>query len=135
MEQKGRIHWLPVLACFWGDITISQIVAIIFNSIDPNIGHNGFFSSPAGIAQWILGLLLTMIAGWIAATYAKEERFLHGFLVGALGLLLTLVAVLGSPEPVLTLPALIGVLLAPLLAGLAGYASRWTVLKPRQRGK
>lgn len=133
MQRKGRIRWFIILVCFWGDLTFSLIMGMIFSSIDPTIGRNGYFQSPAGITSWFLGLLSTVVAGYFAGYFAKEERFLHGFLVGGLGILLSLY--LTASGVTFSLGDLLLPLLAAPLAGLAGYASRWTPERQRRRGK
>lgn len=131
MQRKGRINWLAVLA---GNVLDNVLSAIIFSiglGFDPNVQLDGFFSSTTGVVVGLLLLLATVAGGFLAGWIAKEERFLHGFLVGGIGIIiLMLIGWLGQAP---RLDEIVLQCLATLLAGLAGYSSRWT--PARQRGK
>ena len=131
MQRKGRINWLALLAGNVLDTILSLIISIIGFGIDPNIQLDGFFGSRTGIVLGMLLMLATVAGGWLAGRIAKEERFLHGFIIGGIGIVLMLFSS-WSGEPV-GLGNIVLQCVATVLAGLAGYASRWT--PARQRGK
>lgn len=131
MQRKGRINWLAVLAGNVLDNVLSAIIASIGLGFDPNIQFDGFFSSSTGVVIGLLLMLATVVGGWLAGRIAKEERFLHGFIVGGIGIFMLLLAT-WVDQPV-RLDEIVLQCIATVLAGLAGYGSRWT--PARQRGK
>ena len=131
MQRKGGINWLALLAGNVFDTVLSAIIGIIGYSIDPNIRLDGYFSSTAGIITGLLLMLATVAGGWLAGRIAKEERFLHGFIVGGIPIVTMLIG--GWSGQMARLDEIALACAATVLAGLAGYISRWT--PARQRGK
>lgn len=121
MQQTGRIRWLIVAGCFFLDVFVSQIVYGVIFGLNPSLATADLFATTPGIALWVMGWLLTALAGGLAGYLAREERFLHGFLVGGLGIVFLLLLALGGEQ--LGLDSLVGTLLAAPLAGLAAQLS------------
>lgn len=131
MQHKGRIHWQIVLGCFLLDIFVSMIIGVMFSVIDPVSQRTSAFASSTGIIAWMLGLSSTVFAGWLSGRLAKHDRFLHGFLVGGLGIIFALF--LSFSDVPFRLEDVILPLLAAPLAGVAGYLSGWTPARLRKR--
>jgi hypothetical protein len=131
MQPKRRIQWLVVFSCFILDVFLSLIIYGIAGSLDPTIIDNGAFSSTVGITAWVLGTLSTIFAGGVAGRVAKEERFLHGFLVGGIGIVFALFNNgLAGVAP--RLEDLILVFVATPLAGIAGHLSGLTTAREQK---
>lgn len=131
MQRKGRIHWRAVMFGYLFDYISSLFIGAIAYSVNQNIATESLFASTTGIVYAVLGVLMTVIGGFIAGRIAKEERFLHGFLVGGIGIVVLLLeGLLGAQIP---LENIILTFVATVLAGVAGYLSRWT--PARERGK
>jgi hypothetical protein len=105
------------------------VFAIVF-SLNPALLNADLFASTTGIGVWALGWLLTVFAGALAGYLAKEDRFLHGFLVGGLGIILTLLIAFGGEA--IGLDSLVGTLIAAPLAGVAAQFSRRTPAQQRK---
>jgi hypothetical protein len=130
MQPKRRIQWLVVFSCFILDVFLSLIIYAVAGSIDPTFTDNGAFASTVGITAWIFGTLSTILAGGVAGRIAKEDRFLHGFLVGGIGIVFALLNSFGGVP--LRLEDLILVFVATPLAGVAGYLSGLTAVQEQK---
>lgn len=131
MQRNVRINWLAILAGNVLDTFLSTIIALIGFGIFPDVPFDGYFASASGAIIGLSLMLATVISGWLAGRIAKQERFLHGFLVGGIGIIVMLIA--GLAERPARLDEIVLQCVGTLLAGLAGYSSRWT--PARQRGK
>ncbi len=130
MQRKGRINWVAVLAGWILDFVLSLIISGVALAFDPSLEEASFFASASGIVTGLLLALATGIGGWLAGRIAKEERVLHGVLVGGLGIfLLLLVSLTDTPPP---LDSILLQLLATALGGLGGYLSRWTPVRQQE---
>lgn len=130
MQGKSRIHWIAVLAGSLLDNILSMLIAGIALASAPEIADGSFFASTPGAVAGVLLALATVIGGWLAGRIAKEERFLHGVMVGGFGIVLMLLqSVFGVP---VTLDQLVLQFVATGFAGLAGYSSRWVPVRERK---
>ena len=130
MQGKSRIHWVAVLAGSLLDNILSMLIAGIALAIAPEIANGAFFTSAPGAVAGVLLALATVIGGWLAGRIAKEERFLHGVMVGGFGIVLMLLqSVFGVS---VTLDQLVLQFVATGFAGLAGYSSRWVPARERK---
>jgi hypothetical protein len=126
----GQIRWLAVLAGFMVDMLISSIILAVTQGIDPQATQGRWFGSPTAILVGILLVLSTVVGGWLAGLIAGDERFLHGFLVGGVGILLLLIQPIFGTSA--TIDQIVLQLAATGLAGCAGYTSRWTPIGLRK---
>lgn len=131
MQRNGRINWLAVLAGNVLDNVLSAIIAVIGLGMVSGVQLDGYFASAGGTILGLLLMLATVVSGWLAGRIAKKERFLHGFLVGGIGIIVLLIVSL--VERPVRLDEIVLQCVGTVLAGLAGYSSRWT--PARQRGK
>lgn len=131
MQRNGRINWLAVLAGNVLDTFLSTIIALIGFGFFPDVPLDGYFASVSGAIIGLALMLATVVSGWLAGRIAKQERFLHGFLVG--GIAIIVMVITGLVERPARLDEIVLACAGTLLAGLAGYSSRWT--PARQRGK
>jgi putative membrane protein (TIGR04086 family) len=107
------------------------VIYLIGLGIDPGIETQGLLASSVGIVISLLLVLSTIIGGWLAGRLAKEERFLHGFMVGGIGIVMLLIeSFSGEAMP---LDTILLQFVATGLAGLAGYVSRWTPARQREK--
>ncbi len=130
MQGKSRIRWLAVVAGSLLDHILTIIIGGIAIGVAPDTAQGQFFASSAGALIGVLLVLATVAGGWLAGLIAKEERFLHGFMVGGVGIVLLLLGSLAGS--MLTLDMLVLQLIATGLAGCAGYSSRWTPVRQRK---
>jgi len=130
MQRKGRIQWLAILVGYLVDMTGSMIIAFAAQSIDPSVLSQSMFASTTGVVTAFLLVLMTTIGGFVAGRIAQEERFLHGFMVGGIGIIMLLIdSLVGTVIP---LENILLQCCATLLGGLAGYGSRWTTTRQRE---
>lgn len=131
MQRTGRIHWLAVLGCYLLDDVISVLVFIIAVSFVPALQNGSLLGSSVGIGVAVVLVLSTIVSGWLAARIAREERFLHGFLVGGIGILMMLIESFGGAP--LLLDGILLQFLATALAGVAGYFSDRLPVRQREK--
>lgn len=132
MRRKGQINWLAVLAGHILDIMLTLIIGLAALQINPSLAQGRLLDSTSGVVVMVLSSLTTVLGGWLAGLIARDERFLHGFLVGGAGIVLLLIQGWTGTPP--TLESIVFQIAATFLAGLAGAASRWTPIRQR-RGK
>lgn len=132
MQRKGtrRIKWLAVLAGWMLDLFLSALIVGIALMIDPDLADQNFL---AGTGSVVLGVLLvsaTAVGGWLAARLAKQERVLHGVLVGGMGIFMLLFeSIFDTPPP---LDSIVLQFVATVLAGVGGYISRWLPMRQQE---
>lgn len=131
MQRNGRINWLAVLAGNVLDNFLSIIIIMIGFSSVPDVQLDSYFASASGVIIGLSLMLATVVSGWLAGWIAKKERFLHGFLVGGIGIIVMLIGSLVEQTP--RGDEIVLQCVGTVLAGLAGYSSRWT--PARQRGE
>ncbi|GAC1356811.1 MAG: hypothetical protein NVS4B8_26940 [Herpetosiphon sp.] len=97
----GKILWMPVMLGFLVDNVLSLLVREAGTLIDPAVlgkATTSTLGSTTGIVVWVLGMLATGVGGYVAGRRAKEERVLHGVLVGGVGIILMLLIGLGGVQ-------------------------------------
>lgn len=130
MQAKNRIRWRAVVAGSLLDQILTIIIGGIGLSVAPDIAYGQFFSSmPSTVIGVLLGLA-TVVGGWLAGRIAKEERFLHGLMVGGVGIVLLLLDSAAGGN--LTLDMMVLQFVATGLAGFAGYSSGWVTAGQRK---
>ncbi|HSH81526.1 MAG TPA: TIGR04086 family membrane protein [Herpetosiphonaceae bacterium] len=121
--RPGRIRWLAVMAGFFVDILLSEIIRGIGSQFDAAVLEGATFRSATTSIVAVLLVLSTGIGGWVAGRMARHEHVLHGVLVGGVGIFLILLAGLGdAPEPFTNV---VLQCFAVLAGGLGGFLSRW----------
>ncbi len=123
----GKIMWMPVLWAFLLDTVITGAVVMVGSLADPTLAQsqNSSWATPAAVIVWILSIVSTGIAGWFAARRARHERVLHGVLVGALGLGMSLLTMLTDETVIFNGLDVALIFLAIGAGALGGYLSRW----------
>ncbi|WP_026369725.1 TIGR04086 family membrane protein [Kallotenue papyrolyticum] len=130
MRRRQGIQWHAVLAGSVVDMLLSLVISAVGAALDPAIMSGMFFRSPGGALVGVLLVLAVVIGGWIAGRLAEHERFLHGFMVGGIGIILMLITSLAEGSP--PLDAILLQFVATLLAGCAGQLSQWPVARLRK---
>lgn len=127
MQTKRRIQWFAVIAGSLLDNLLTLVIGGLGSTFAPEIAEGIYFRTGAGTLIGVLLALSTVAGGWLAGVIAREERFLHGFMVGGVGVLLLLLDSFAGGQ--MTADVLVLQFAATLLAGVAGYISRWTPVR------
>lgn len=130
MQVKGRIRWFAVIAGSLLDNVLTLIISGIVAGVAPQVTDGRFFANGTSAVVGALLALATVCGGALAGWIAKEERFLHGFMVGGVGIVLLLLDSFSGTA--ITLDMLVLQFVATALAGLAGYSSRWVPVRQRK---
>ncbi len=130
MQGKSRIRWLAVMAGSLLDQVLTLIIGGVALGAAPEAVDGRFFASSAGAVVGVLLALATVVGGGLAGLIAKEERFLHGFMVGGVGIVLLLLGSMGGST--VTVDMLVLQFIATGLAGVAGYSSRWAPVRQQK---
>jgi putative membrane protein (TIGR04086 family) len=130
-QRKGRIQWHAVLMGYVVDFLITLVIGGIGLALEPSIATGAYFSTPTGTVIGVLLALSVAVGGWIAGRIARTERFLHGFLVGGLGIIMLLVG--GFFDSPASLDSIVLQFAATGLAGLAGQLSQWPAMRERKK--
>lgn len=130
MRRRQGIQWYAVLAGSAVHMLLSLVISGIGAALEPDIMTGAFFQTPIGALVGVLLALAVVVGGWVAGRLAGQERFLHGFIVGGIGIMLMLVTSLAEGSP--PLDAIVLQLVATLLAGCAGQLSQWPLARLRK---
>lgn len=121
--RSNRIVWFAVLLGVFVDQIISSIILGIGSQADPNINNGTFYLTAAGLITAGLLAVSTGVGGWSAGRLAKQERVLHGALVGGVGLVL--MVLLGLAGERWQIDELLVQFAGTALGALGGWLSRF----------
>jgi putative membrane protein (TIGR04086 family) len=121
-EDTMNIRWMAVMTGFIVDIVATSLLLLL---AFPQSLFSADFTQSSNLISISLGILATCIGGYVAGRMAPVQRWLHGLLVGVVGVLLVqLQLTLGSAQ-LLTHTDVIALALGCLAGALGGLLSRF----------